>query len=644
MAGTITFEGLATGIKASDTVDKLMVVESRTKILKQAEQTRVQNQADTWQVLNTKLLTVSVAAGDLSRLATWNDQTVTSSNESTLTARASLEAPTGTYTVSVEKLAKAHQVASQGYDSSTTAVGTGSLNIQVGSGATHTLTLDANNNTLDGVAKALNDAKIGVTASVVSTGGKYKLLLAANATGKENALTITRDAAVTLAFDLDNPVQAAEDAEVKLGSGAGAIVVTSASNTITTLIKGVALDLKAAEPGKPVAVSVSRNSDAVAEKVKAFIDAYNDATAEISKQFSYDSDKNVAGILMGDATLMSVQRNLNSLVSGRVGTDSAYRSLSSVGITVGDGGKLSFDKAKLSEAVNKDFEGTMRLFRTGGDSTNTRVSVIYAGAKTHESTAGYAVDVTQAATRAAATGTGAAGLSIDAANDQLTLSVDGVSARTITLAHKAGYTAASLAAEIQAKINGAFQGKVTVEAGEAGALTITSARYGASSKVALTGGSALATLKLRGVAPSVGKDVAGTINGEPATGTGQILKGNAGNANTDGLQLLIELDGATDTGPEAKVTVTKGIFSRFDEYLSALTDPLSGAAGLQQSSLTKSVDSITAQIAEMDARLEVKRQSLLDQWNRMEQAVSSLNSQGSYLTTALAALSKNNSN
>ncbi|MBI5016510.1 MAG: flagellar filament capping protein FliD [Deltaproteobacteria bacterium] len=640
MAGTITFEGLATGIKASETVDKLITVESRPKILKEAEQTRIQNQADTWQVLNSKLLSVSVAAGDLSRLATWNNQTVTSSNESTLTARASLEAPTGTYTVSVEKLAKAHQVASQNYDSSTASIGTGALSIQVGSGATYTLTLSANNNTLDGVAKALNDAKIGVTASVVSTGGSYRLLLAANATGAENALSITQDEGVNLAFDLENPVQAAEDAQVKLGSGAGAIIVNSASNTINTLIKGVALDLKAADPGKPVTISVSRNSDAVAEKVKAFVDAYNDITAEISKQFAYDSDKNVAGILMGDSTLMGVQRSLSSLVSSTVASNSEYRTLSSVGITVGDGGKLSFDASKLSTAMGKDFEGTMRLFRTGADSTNTRISFVFAGAKTQQSTAGYAVDVTQVATRAAATGTAAAGLSIDAANDQLTLSVDGASPRTITLAHKTDYTAESLAAEIQAKINGSFQGKVTVAADGAGALTITSARYGSSSKIELIGGSGLTTLKLSGVAASTGQNVAGTINGEPATGTGQILKGNSGNAKTDGLQLLVELDGGLGAGPESTVTVTKGIFSRFDEYLSNLTDPLSGVAGLQQSSLTKSVESIATQIKEMEARLEVRRESLLAQFNRMEQTISELNNQGSYLTNALAALTK----
>ena len=639
--GTLSFSGLATGIDTTSLVEKLIQVESRPQILKQAEQTRLQNQLATWQELNSKLLSVSVAAGDLSRLTTWNSQNVSSSNESVLTARASLDAPTGTYTVSVEKLAKAHQVATQAYDSTSADVGAGDLNIQVGDGATHTITLGANNNTLTGVAKAINAAKIGVTASVVSTGGQYKLLLASNATGKANAITVTQDAGVNLSFDFDNPVQAADDAQLKLGSGAGAIVAESASNTVDTLLKGISIDLKSASPGAEIQISISRDSQGIGEKVQTFVDAYNDAMADIAKQFTYDADTNIAGILMGDSALMAVQRSLNSLVTATVASGSDYRALSSVGVRIGDGGQLSFDSSKLSAAMDADFDGVMRLFRTGGTSTNASISFVYASSKTKESASGYAVDVTQVATRAAVTGAGPAALAIGEANDTLTLSLDGASPVTVTLTHRADYTAASLAAEIQAKINAAGSGKVSVSADESGALTVTSARYGSASKVSVVGGSAAADLNLTGVPVGTGADVAGTINGEPATGKGQILTGNAGNANTDGLQLLVELDGHAGEASQATVTVTKGVFSRFDEYLSTLTDPLSGTAGLRQSSLNKSIESIGKQIQDMQAQLDAKRQSLFDQFNRMEKAVGELNSQANYLANALSGLGSN---
>lgn len=640
MAGTISFDGLATGIKTADTVDKLIEVESRPKILKEAEKTRLDNKLAAWREVNSKLLSVSVAAGDLSRLATWNTQKVTSSDDSLLTAKASLAAATGTYTVTVDRLARAHQVGSQGFATSNSTLGSGALNLQVGTGAIHTIQLTSANNTLEGTAKAINDAKIGVTASVVNTGTEYKLLLASNATGEANALTVTKDVGVNLAFDFGNPVQAAQNAQVRLGSGAGAIVVESASNNVSTLIQGVTLDLAAADETKQVTVSVSRNSDAIAEKVQAFVDAYNDTMSYVSAQFSYDGDKDVAGVLMGDTALMGVQRNLSSFVLRSVANGSSYRALSSVGVTVGDGGKLSFDASKLSAGMLDDFEGVMRLFRSGGDTTHAKVSYVHATSKTVESAAGYAVDVTQVATRGSVAAYSAAGLAIDETNDTLTLSVDGGVRVTVSLAHKADYTAETLAAEVQAKINGAISGKVTVTAA-GGLLSLTSDRYGSASKIAIGEGTALATLGLAAGASGAGQDVAGTINGEAATGTGQILKGNAGNANTDGLQVLVELtDGLVD-GPEATLTFTKGVFSRFEEYLSGLTDPISGTVGTQQSSITKSLETVQEQIKTMEARLATKRESLLAQFQAMEKAVGALNSQGNYLTNALSGLSAN---
>ncbi|MBI5443903.1 MAG: flagellar filament capping protein FliD [Deltaproteobacteria bacterium] len=643
MAGTISFDGLATGIKTTDTVDKLMVVESRPKILKEAEQTRLENRQSAWQDVNAKLLAVSVASSDLSRLATWNAQKVTSSNEALLTATASMDASQGTYTVHVERLAKAHQVASQGYDSNTSSVGTGTLSIQLGTDAAKTITFDATNNTLDGAVKAINDAKVGATASIIYDGSQYKVLLSSNETGTKNELTITKGADVTLNFA--TTVQDAQDSRVTLGSS-GAIAVDSASNKVDTLIKGVILNLKAAEPGNEITISVSRSGDEISKKVQAFVDAYNDAQSYISKQFAYDADKDVAGILMGDSTLISMQRNLGGLLLGTVNSGSALKTLSAAGVTIGDGGQLSFNAAKFSEAVASDFTGTMRLFRTGGDSTRSKISFVYAGAKVQESAAGYAVEVTRAATRATVAAGSAAALTIGETTNTITLSVDGSASLSVTLG--AGtYTAAELSKEIESKINAAIgRAGVSVTADGDGKLSIASGRYGSLSKVTLSGGTALPSLGFAAGQSASGQDVAGTIDGEAATGTGQILKGNPGNAKTDGLQLLVELSEAdVPVGQTATstVTVTKGVFSRLDEYLSGLTDPLSGAASLRQKGTSSAIDSIKAEIKAMEVRLDAKRESLLAQFRAMESAIGKLNTQGSYLTNALAALTKSSS-
>lgn len=115
-------------------------------------------------------------------------------------------------------------------------------------------------------------------------------------------------------------------------------------------------------------------------------------------------------------------------------------------------------------------------------------------------------------------------------NDQLNLSVNGTSA-TVTLA--AGtYTASTLATQIQAAVNGtsAFSSAgVSVNVTQSGdVLTMTSNAYGANSSVSVTSGNAITNLFGTAPTSTSGQDVAGTINGVTARGSGQYLTGTTG--------------------------------------------------------------------------------------------------------------------
>src|SRR5512137_1896513 len=101
MAGTITFDGLASGIKTQDTVAKLIEVESRPKILKEAEKARLENQLAAWREVNTRLLDFRTKAKDLTVSAAWNTLAANSSASEALTATASSSARAGTYTFEV---------------------------------------------------------------------------------------------------------------------------------------------------------------------------------------------------------------------------------------------------------------------------------------------------------------------------------------------------------------------------------------------------------------------------------------------------------------------------------------------------------------------------------------------------------------
>ncbi len=67
----------------------------------------------------------------------------------------------------------------------------GSVSIQVGSGAAQAVTLNSSDNTLSGLASAINSANIGVTASVVTNDVSSSLSLVSNTAGTAGNLTVT---------------------------------------------------------------------------------------------------------------------------------------------------------------------------------------------------------------------------------------------------------------------------------------------------------------------------------------------------------------------------------------------------------------------------------------------------------------------
>jgi len=117
----------------------------------------------------------------------------TTSAGAPFTAQATGGALAGSYAVTVSQLAAAQSVASQGYANETDSVGTGTITITTGGTATP-ITIDSSNDTLDGVAAAINSANLGVTAQVFNTGlagAPYRLEVTSNSTGAAQSFTIS---------------------------------------------------------------------------------------------------------------------------------------------------------------------------------------------------------------------------------------------------------------------------------------------------------------------------------------------------------------------------------------------------------------------------------------------------------------------
>ena len=131
-----------------------------------------------------------------------------------------------------------------------------------------------------------------------------------------------------------------------------------------------------------------------------------------------------------------------------------------------------------------------------------------------------------------------------------------------------------------------------------------------------------------------GLDVAGTINGEAATCSGQILTGNSGEANVDGL--VIRYSGSA-TGEVGSVTLTLGAAELFDRALFNITDPYEGYVGFKQESLKTSINGFETQIEQMEVRLNKKMEMMIKRFVIMETALSRLQSQSQWLSSQISA-------
>ena len=138
-----------------------------------------------------------------------------------------------------------------------------------------------------------------------------------------------------------------------------------------------------------------------------------------------------------------------------------------------------------------------------------------------------------------------------------------------------------------------------------------------------------------------GVDVAGTINGESATGEGQVLTGDSSNANTAGLSVKVSVtpSGLVSQGSsQGTVTVTQGVAEQMRRALKSITDRFSGMLATRQNAARDTIDDIQDQIDRMDLRISRTREGLVRQFSTLESTVSNFNSLGTFLGTQLANL------
>lgn len=370
----IGVSGLMSGMDTESIITKMMDIERRPITLLQQREAGYQSKISSIGALKGLLAELQTAAAALNEPDLFAGISATSGNTTVLTASASDTAVAGSYQVTVNALAKAQQVRGSAFTASSEVVGTGTLAIQVGANTPVNVVIDSTNNTLAGIAQAINSANTDVTAGVVNDGlGNYYLTLASKETGTSNTISLTmvdddgiNNDANGLSKIYEAPVaqtmwqtQAAGNAQLNVNG----IDVERAGNVINDLLEGVTMTLKAADAGKPFEVKVSRDTASVSSKITAFVGKYNSALSALKTLQISDPEAGTVGPLQGDSTTRMLQERLQSLLSTRVDgvTDSA-NGLSSLGVTADKEGKLSFDSTIFAATFEANPEDVVNFF------------------------------------------------------------------------------------------------------------------------------------------------------------------------------------------------------------------------------------------------------------------------------------------
>ena len=370
----IGVSGLMSGLDTESIISKMMEIEKRPILLLQKREAGYQAKISALGTLKSGLSDLQTAIQALKTSADFTAFTATSGNTDVMTVSASDDAAPGTYYTTVTQLAQAQQERSAAFTASDEVVGTGTITIQVGSADAVDVTIDSDNNTLAGIASAINNADAGVTAAVVYDGsGNYYLTMTSQETGTANTITFSvadddgnNDDAAGLSGLYTTPpshtlteTQAAKNSQLTLNG----IPVERAGNTIDDLIDGVTLTLKQEDPANPFSITVSRDLDSIKSKVQDFVDNYNSLVDTFDDLQSYNADTSAGGTLLGDSTTSTIRSRLQSMLYTQVaGVDAAVNGLSGLGIAVDRYGKLSVDDAALTTALENNRTDVVTFF------------------------------------------------------------------------------------------------------------------------------------------------------------------------------------------------------------------------------------------------------------------------------------------
>jgi len=383
-AALITSTGVGSGLDIGAIVSELTTAEGsaqQTQITNQ--QTSLNAQVSAFGTFTSALATLQATLSTLEVPSELAGFSATVGDPTIATVTADSTAAAGTYSLAVQNLAASSVLTSAPVANPTsTAIGTGTLKIVVG-GASESINIDSTNNTLSGIAGAINSAanNPGVTASIITTTDGARLVLSGTATGAANAITTTETDGGTglssLVYDPANGVTNLSDTTPAADANftINGYPATSSSNVVTTALTGVSINLLKASAATtstasppvtsstPTTLTIAPNTANAATSIGTFVSALNGVLTAIQTLTGYDSTTQTAGALNGNPTLQAFQNQLSTILDTVTSSSSSgSHSLSDLGyLEDATSGTYTNNSTTLTNALTSNLASVQKL-------------------------------------------------------------------------------------------------------------------------------------------------------------------------------------------------------------------------------------------------------------------------------------------
>lgn len=577
----------------------------------------------------------------------------------------------GTYKFEVTALAQSQSLASSEFASEDEAVGEGVLNFDFGqwSGASFTpdadatsasITIDSSNNSLKGMRDAINDADMGVTASIINNGSGFVLLMTAES-GSKNQLHISAEEAggtptnnddnglsrfaYTSELLADPMVSPSRLTQQQAGADATLIVnglpINRSSNSVDDVVEGLTLDLLKESPGEIITVTVSDDVDFAKQTTRDFVDAYNGLLEELEPVIGFDSENDQYGSLANDSLAKSVISQMRNMFASSITGQSesaTFSALTNLGIRTELDGTLSIEEDEFNAAFDDNLEAVQQLLAPHTQSTDAGITVNSFGKQTQ--TGEYAVIINQNPAKGAFTGGDTGGINLDTTGKSygLNITVNGVASGFITIPTDVVYDSnEAFAQAMQSAINNdenlQAAGSVVSVSFVNNQFVMTSSKYGAASNVNVNSvtGDVATDLMITEGSGVAGKDVSGTINGVTAFGLGQVLLPKLGEP-AEGLSLVISESASSST-----VNFSRGVGGQLEELIGSFLQS-NGLIDQREDNLGRDIDTLEGEQERLDRRMTAYEERLMQQFIAMENILNGLNSSGNFLDNLFDSL------